>query len=107
MRTDLMDVAFDIDRGLPRYAAVGRSRNSANMDVGQKHGAVARRRHRANSKGRSHHLSVDDRRSGVPFAAPFYGVETRQELLRAVGINAQNTRVIGPHEDNVTNRYAA
>src|SRR6478672_8472596 len=36
MRTDLMNIAINIDRWLPGHAGIGGSRDSANMDVGQK-----------------------------------------------------------------------
>jgi hypothetical protein len=77
------------------------------VDVSQKHGTIARRRHRTNSKRRPHPLAVDDRRSCVPPVAARYGVKTRQALLRAVRINAQDMCVLGSNKDNVSNWYAA
>jgi hypothetical protein len=35
MGTDLMNIVIDIDRGLPRYAGIGRSRNPANVNIGE------------------------------------------------------------------------
>jgi hypothetical protein len=76
------------------------------VDVNQKHGAIACRRHGTNSKRRPHALAVDDRRSCVPLVAARYDVKTRQALLRAVRIDAQDMCVVGPNKDNVSNWYA-
>jgi hypothetical protein len=77
------------------------------VDVGQKHGTVACRRDGTDSKWRSHKLAVDDCRSCVPFVAAHYGVKTRQALLHAIGINAQNMCVVGSNKDSVANCCAA
>jgi hypothetical protein len=77
------------------------------MDVNQKHGTIAGRRHGTNSKRRPHQLAVDDRRSCVPPVAALYGVKTRQAVLRAVSINAQDMCVVGAYKDSVSNGYAA
>jgi hypothetical protein len=82
------------------------------VDVSQKHGAIACRRHGTNSKRGPHPLAVDDRRSRVPPVAARYRVKTRQALLhqawlRAVRINAQDMCVVGSNKDNVSNWYAA
>src|SRR5580704_11613516 len=66
MRADLVNVALDVDRRLPRSAEVERSRNTADVDVGQQHGTVARRGNRTNAERRPHDLAVDDGGPGVP-----------------------------------------
>jgi hypothetical protein len=68
------------------------------VDVGQKHGTIAGRRYGTNSKRRPHPLAVDDHRSGEPLVSARYGVETCQDLLRAVRINAQDTCVVGSNK---------
>jgi hypothetical protein len=42
---DLVDVVVDIDRGLPRYAAVSGSWDSADVHVREERGSVARCRY--------------------------------------------------------------
>jgi hypothetical protein len=107
MCTYLMNVAIDIDSRPPSYAGVSRSRNPADVDVNQKHGTIARRRHGTNPKRRPNQLAVDDRRSCVPPVAAGYGVKTRQASLRTVTINAPEMCVIGSNKDVVSNWYAA
>src|SRR5689334_4888204 len=102
MCTDLMNIAMDIDRGLPGQSGIGGSRNSANMDVGQKH-AIACRRHGTNSQRRPYPLAVDDCEPCIPRVAAGYAVKTRQPLLRAVRSNAQDTCVVGSNKNNFSN----
>ncbi len=107
MCADLMNIAVDIDRRLPGDAGVSRSRNSAHVDVGEKHGAIACRRHRSNSKRWPDDLAVDDRGSCVPFVAAWYVVETGHALLCAVRIETKNTRIIGSSKHDVADGYTA
>ena len=94
MRTDLMNISIDVDRGVPGQASISRARNSAHMDVGEKYGAIASRRDGPDSKRRPQELAVHDRRTRIPFFAAFDGVKTVKTLLCAVRINPQDMRVI-------------
>src|SRR5258706_14712428 len=70
MRANLVDVAVDVDGGLPRRAAVRRPRDTADVDVREKHRAVRRGGHRPDPERRSDALTVDDCRACVPCLAP-------------------------------------
>src|SRR6202012_2723602 len=43
----------------------------------------------------------------VPFLAAFDGIETRHDLLRAVAIDAQNSRIVRADKNRIGGRYAA
>lgn len=107
VRADLMNVRVDVDRGPPSSAGVRRSRNSADVDVDQKH-AVACRRNRTNSKRWTHQLAVDYRGARVPLIASLYGIKSGQEVRRSVaGFDTQHPCVVRSGEDGVFDCYAA
>src|SRR5258706_13059431 len=66
MRANLVDVAIDVDGGLPRCAAVRRPRDTADVDVSEEHRAVRGGGDRAGPKGRSEPLAIDDCPARVP-----------------------------------------
>src|SRR5712691_3932801 len=80
MRADLMDVAVDVDGGLPSCAPVRRPGNTADVDVGEKHRAARGGGDRADPEWRSDALTVDDCRACVPCFAPGHRVEAAEWL---------------------------
>src|SRR4029434_9436647 len=70
VRANFVDGALDIDGGLARYAAVGRSRDTAAVDVGEEDGAIRGCGGRADPERRSHALPVDDCRARAPRLTP-------------------------------------
>jgi hypothetical protein len=103
---NLVDVAIDVDSGLLRYAAVGRPRDPADVDVGEED-AVRGCRDRPDPERRSHALTVDDCRARVPCLTPGDRVEAAELLEPSVRVDAQNAGIIGPDVDDVANRHAA
>src|SRR5258708_36099616 len=70
MRANLVDVAFDVDGGLPGCAAVRRPRDTADVDVSEEHRAVRGGGDRADPERRSGPLTIDACRACVPSLAP-------------------------------------
>jgi hypothetical protein len=83
-----MDVALDIDRGMPRLTGIGGARDAADVDVDQERDVVARRRHRANPERWSHYLSIDNGRAGVPGVAAIDVFKCAEVVLCSFGIDA-------------------
>ena len=107
VRANLVDVAVDVDSGLPRCAAVRRPGDAADVDVGEKHRAVRGGGYRADPERRSDALTVDDCRACVPCLAPGHRVEAAEWLECSVGVDAQNACIISPDVDDVADRHAA
>ncbi len=59
-RVHLVNVAVDIDCGMPTSSAVDGARNPPHMDIGEQYGSCCIDRERANAQRRSHALSVDN-----------------------------------------------
>jgi hypothetical protein len=70
VRAHLMDIAIDIDGGLPAGTAVMRSRDATDVHVGEKRGVVAGCSHGTNTEWRPDKTAVDDRSAGVPLVSP-------------------------------------
>jgi len=66
VRANLVNVAIDVDSGLPRHPAVGRPSDTADVDVGEEDGAVCGCGDRTDPERRSHALTVDDCRARIP-----------------------------------------
>src|SRR5712691_9418212 len=107
MGADLVDVAVDVDSGLPRRAAVRRPGDTADVDVGEKHRAVRGGGYRADPERRSDALTVDDCRACVPCVAPCNLVEAAELLEFSPRVDAQNACIISPDVDDVADRHAA
>ena len=60
VRANLVDVAIDVDGRLLRCAAVGRPRDTADVDVGEEDRAVRGCGDRSDPERRSDALTVDD-----------------------------------------------
>ena len=70
VRANLVDVAVDVDGGLPRCAAVRRPGDTADVDVGEKHRAVRGGGYRADPERRADALTVDDCRAWYHVSRP-------------------------------------
>src|SRR4051794_38450527 len=66
VRATLVNVDIEVDGGLPRYAAIGRPRTTADVDVGEEDRAVGGRGDRADAERRPPGLTVDDCRACIP-----------------------------------------
>src|SRR5438045_1965381 len=66
VRATLVDVAVDVDCGVPRCAAVRRPGDTANVDVGEEQRTVRGGGYRADPEGRSDALTIDECRARVP-----------------------------------------
>src|SRR5258708_33321882 len=107
MRANLVDVAIDVDGGLPRCAAVRGPRDTADVDVSEEHRPVRGGGDRADPKRRSDTLTIDDCRARVPCLAPSDRVEAAELLECSVRADAQNAGIFGPDVDDVADRHAA
>jgi hypothetical protein len=107
VRANLVDVAIDVDSRLPRYAAVGRPRNTADVDVGKEDRAVRGRGDRADPERRTHALTVDDCRARIPSFTPCDRVEAAKLLECSIRVDPQNAGIVGPDVDHVANGHAA
>jgi hypothetical protein len=104
VRANLVDVAIDVDGRLPRHAAVGRPRDTADMDVGEDR-AVRGYGDRADPERRSHALTVDDCRARIPCLTPRDRVEAAELLESSVRVDAQNAGIVGSDVDHVADRH--
>ena len=103
---NLVDVAIDVNGRLPRYAAVGRPRDTADVDVGEEDRAVRRCGDRADPERRSHALTVDDCRARIPCLTPLDRVEAAELLESSVRVDAQNAGIVGSDIDHGADRHA-
>ena len=106
VRANAVDVAIDVDGGLPRDAAVGRARDTADVDVGEEDRAVRRCGDRADPERRSHALTVDDGRARIPCLTPCDRVEAAERLECSVRADAQNAGIVGSDVDHVADHHA-
>src|SRR5260370_8327743 len=75
VRANLVDVAIDVDRGLPGCATVHRSRDTADMDIGEQHRAVRGRGYGPDPERRSDEFALYHFRACVPLLAPGHSAE--------------------------------
>src|ERR1700733_1479048 len=109
VRANLMDVAINVDRGLPGYATIHRSRDTADMDIGEEHGSVRSCGYGTDPEGRSDALAVYYGRACVPLVASGDFVEAAELLDLSGRADAQDVGIVGPDVDDVagghTTRY--
>jgi hypothetical protein len=106
VRANLVNVAVDVDGGLPRCTAIRRPRDTAHVYVGEEHGAVRGGGHRTYPKRRSDALTVDECRARVPCLAPGNRIEAVEFLGVSVRADAQHACIVGPDVDHVADRHA-
>src|ERR1700687_2842303 len=107
VRANLVDIAVDVDGGLPSCAAVRRPGDTADVDVGEEHRAVRGGGYRADPERRSDALTVDECRARVPCLAPGDRIEAAQLLEFSIRTDAQNACIVRPDVDDVADRHAA
>jgi hypothetical protein len=102
---NLVNVAIDVDGGLPRYAAVGRPRDTADVDVGEEDRAVSGCGDRPDPERRSQALTIDDAEPAY-HVTPRNRVEAAELLESSVRVDAQNAGIVGSDVDRVTDCHA-
>ncbi len=107
MHPDFMDVGVDIDRGMPGHAAITGTGDPPDMDIHQQRRTIWSPRHGSDAKRRSHALTVDDHRTGVPGRTPIDRVEASDLRECPVVADTQEPRIIRPDVDTVAQRDAA
>src|SRR5258708_5525663 len=96
MRANLVDVAFDVDCGLPGCAALRRLGDTGGRGGSEERRAVRGGGDRADPERRADALPVDDCRDRVPCLAPGDRVEAAELLECSVRADAQNAGIFGP-----------
>ena len=105
VRANLMNIAIDVDRGLPGYATVHRSRDAADMDIGEEHRPIRSCGYGTDPERRSDALTVYDRAARVPLIATVDLVEASELLDLAGCADAQDAGIVGPGVDDVADRH--
>src|SRR5204862_7674201 len=100
VRANLVDVAVDVDGGLPRGAAVRRPGDTADVDVGEEHRAVRGGGHRADPERRSDALTADVCRARVPRLAPGDRVAAAEMLEFSDRADAEEECIHRPEGDD-------
>jgi hypothetical protein len=105
VRANLMDVAIDVDSGLPSYATVHRARDTADMDVGEEHRPIRSCGYGTDPERRSDALTIYHGRARVPLIASGDLVEAAELLDLSGRADAQDACIVGPDVDNAADRH--
>jgi hypothetical protein len=106
VRTNLVNVAIDINGRLPRDTTVGRPRDTADVDVCEEDRAVRGCSDRADPQRRPHALTVDHCRARIPRITPRNVVEAAELLDSSVRVDAQKAGVLRSDIDHVAHCHA-
>lgn len=107
VRKDFVDVAVDVDGGLPSHTAVRRPRDAPDVNVREEHGAVRCRGDRANPERWPNVVAVNECRARIPCISPRHGVKAAELVDLASYAHAQSACVVGPDVHVIANRDGA
>jgi hypothetical protein len=103
----LVDVTVDVDGRVPASSAVGGTRNTADVNIGEENAPGGIGRERPNTQRRPNTLPIDNGRAGKPGIAPRDVIESIDRFEEVAPIaQTKHARIIRSHVDNISSSHA-